>query len=105
MNDYLFRVSILTYPEGSVEPVYHPGEDDCDQRVPVPGWAPPGWQPDANYVEKLGTSEFVWPSTQKVYRSYSGALKRARLIESFGAKAVIERSNTRWLEAHPVRDG
>ncbi|AEF34761.1 gp49 [Mycolicibacter sinensis] len=41
----------------------------------------------------LGTSEFVWPTTNKIYRSRSTAKKRAELIESFGATAAIERSS------------
>jgi hypothetical protein len=105
MNDYLFRVSILTYPEGSVESVNHPGEDDCEQWVPVPGWAPPGWQPDTDFVKEFGTPQFVWPSTNQTYRSYAGAEKRATLLKSYGATVVIERTITRWLEVDPVRDG
>jgi hypothetical protein len=105
MNDYLFRVSILTYPEGSVEPVCHPGEGDRLQWVPVPGWAPPGWQPDADFIKEFGTPEFVWPSTNTTYRSHAGAEKRATLLKSYGATVVIERTVTRWLEVDPVRDG
>jgi len=105
MNENLWRVRITEYPVGSVEPVYRPGEDDHVQWVPVRGWAPPGWQPTAAYIREFGTAEFVWPSTLKIYRSHSGAKKRAKLLKSFGATVLIERSTTLWLEVHPIRDG
>ncbi|QNJ91187.1 hypothetical protein HZU40_23630 [Mycolicibacterium fluoranthenivorans] len=60
--------------------------------VPVPGWAPPGWEPDEQYVRRNRTSEFRWPSTDYWYRSRSGARRRARLIESYGATVTIEES-------------
>jgi hypothetical protein len=59
----------------------------------VPGWRPPGWRPVGEYTRILGTEEFVWPVTNKVYGSQTTAKKRAALLESFGATAVVERSS------------
>ncbi|WP_261899388.1 hypothetical protein [Mycobacterium marinum] len=41
----------------------------------------------------MGTDEFVWPVTNKVYGSRSTAQKRADLLESYGATAIVERSS------------
>lgn len=62
-------------------------------QIPTPGWQPPGWRPEGNYTEIMGTAEFVWPVTNKVYGSQSTAKKRADLLESYGATAVVERSS------------
>ena len=86
---YLYRVRVTSFPEGSHEPNQH----DPDFLEPVEGWAPPGWRPEGRYVELLGTSDFVWPVTNKTYHSRSTAKRRADLLESYGATAVIERSN------------
>lgn len=86
---HLYRVRVISFPAGS----HRPCEDDGDLLEPVAGWAPPGWRPEGRYVELLGTSDFVWPVTNKVYHSRSTAKKRADLLESFGATAVVERSS------------
>lgn len=93
--DYLYRVRVLKYPAGAFEPVgpVDPEFPEDNEWVPVPGWAPPGWRPEGRYVELLGTSEFVWPVTNKVYQSRTTAKKRADLLESYGATAVVERSS------------
>lgn len=93
MTNYLYRVRITEYPDGAAHPVCDFGSDEVEHWEPVPGWAPPGWKPEGNYTRMLGTSEFVWPTTNKIYRSRSTAKKRAELIESFGATAAIERSS------------
>lgn len=96
MSDYLYRVRVTEYPEGAFEPEY-PGSDDM---VPVPGWAPPGWQPEGRYIQILGTKDFIWPVTNKEYRSRSTARKRADLLERYGATVVVERSSRiTWPEA------
>lgn len=89
-GSYLYRVRIVEYPEGSHEEVDYGGEIWSE---PVPGWRPPGWRPVGNYTEIMGTGEFVWPVTNKVYGSRGTAQKRADLLESYGAKAVVERSS------------
>ena len=89
-GSYLYRVRIVSYPEGSYEDVDYAGEIWSE---PVPGWRPPGWRPVGDYTQIMGTDEFVWPVTNQVYASRSTAKKRADLIESFGATAVVERSS------------
>jgi hypothetical protein len=88
-GDYLYRVRVTSYPQGSYEAVDPEGE----YWEPVPGWSPPGWRPVGQYVEIMGTSEFVWPVTNKVYGSQTTAKKRAALLESYGATALVERSS------------
>lgn len=45
------------------------------------------------YTQIMGTDEFVWPVTNKVYGSRSTAEKRRKLLESYGATAVVEQSS------------
>lgn len=93
-GEYLYRVRVTRYPDGAFEPIeIDPDHPEDAIWIPVPGWAPPGWRPGGRYVEILGTSEFVWPVTNKVYASQSTAKKRADLLESYGATAVVERSS------------
>ncbi|CAM3429515.1 hypothetical protein [Tsukamurella hominis] len=89
--DYLYRVVVTAYPEGSLE--VDPSDPTGDTLIPREGWAPPGWRPEGRYVEMLGTSDFVWPVTNKTYMSRSTAKKRADLLISCGATAHVERSN------------
>jgi len=89
-GDYLYRVRVTSYPEGAWESI---GDPEADMWIPTPGWRPPGWRPQGEYVRLHGTDEFVWPTTSHVWASYSTAKKRANLIESFGAIAVVERSS------------
>lgn len=88
-GDYLYRVRVTSYPEGSFMCVHEPS----DLWEPTPGWQPPGWRPVGNYTEIMGTHEFVWPVTNKVYGSQSTAKQRAKLLESYGATAIVERSS------------
>lgn len=64
---YVYRLDVL-YPEGSN----------------APGWEPPGWEPDNPEYEEA----FRWPAV-RLYLSRSGALARAKLLESYGAKVQI----------------
>lgn len=88
-GEHLYRVRVLAYPEGAFECI----NEDADIWIPTPGWQPPGWRPVGNYTEIMGTSEFIWPVTNKVYGSRSTAKKRADLLESYGATAVVEQSS------------
>jgi len=101
MTTHLYRVHITRYPDGAAHRIYHADGEKAWELVP--GWAPPGWTPEGNYTKMLGTSEFVWPSTKQIYRSRSTAKKRAELIESFGATAVIERSSRINWEGWPTK--
>ncbi|MEU9516826.1 hypothetical protein [Micromonospora sp. NPDC048169] len=91
MKHYLYRVQIVEYPEGALlENPHYPGH-----LIENPGWQPEGWAPDEEWVERYGRHtgrDFYWPSTRREWRSRSSAMKRKQLIESYGAKAIIQRS-------------
>ena len=89
-GDFLYRVRVTSYPAESHHEVDYGGELVTE---PVAGWQPPGWRPEGNYAEIMGTADFVWPVTNRVYGSRSTAAKRARLLESYGATAIVERSS------------
>lgn len=89
-GDFLYRVRVTGYPEGSWEQI---GDPEADMWIPTPGWRPPGWRPVGNYTQIMGTDEFVWPVTNQVYGSRSTATKRKKLLESYGATAVVEQSS------------
>ncbi|MFC9768961.1 hypothetical protein [Rhodococcus jostii] len=55
-------------------------------------WTPAGWHPDEEYVRIFGTEQFVWPSVRKFYLVRSTAVRRALLLESYGAKVRLLRS-------------
>lgn len=94
-GDYLYRVRVTRYPVGAFELVTTVNPDHPEDGVwmAVPGWQPPGWRPVGNYTQIMGTSEFIWPVTNKTYGSRSTAQKRAKLLESYGATVVVERSS------------
>lgn len=93
MTDYLYRVRIIAYPEGArVLGQFFLPEDQKWYWMPLVGWAPPGWTSSSRYRNTLGGKDFSWPSTNTVYRSLGAARRRARLLESFGASVVIDRS-------------
>ncbi|WP_343466392.1 hypothetical protein AAI421_14660 [Rhodococcus aetherivorans] len=91
MTDYLYRVVITKMPEGSTYDVELPDGEVFTELVE--GWAPAGWKPEGNYVEILGTTDFVWPTTNKEYRSRPTAKKRADLLRRYGAECVVQRSS------------
>lgn len=86
---YLYRARVVAYPDGS-----HRGHTWLGEEWPVPNenWAPPGWEPSSEYIDRFGTTLFIWPKSGHEYKSRSGAKKRAALLESYGATVVIERS-------------
>ena len=88
-GDYLYRVTVTSYPEGAFTCL----NEDADIWIPTPGWQPNGWRPVGNYTEIMGTSEFIWPVTSHVYGARSTAEKRRKLLESYGATTVVERSS------------
>lgn len=89
-GDYLYRVRVTSYPEGSWEQI---GDPEADLWIPTPGWQPPGWRPVGDYVRLHGTDEFIWPTTTHVWGSATTAKRRVKLFESFGATAIVERSS------------
>ena len=100
MNAYLYRVRITSYPEGAFLP-----DEDCATcvvcslaeqcRVLNRDWAPEGWAPDEEWVERFGKDTgdaFFWPKTDREYRSRSTATRLRKLLESYGATAIVQRS-------------
>lgn len=88
---YLYRVQMVEYPEGALKRSTY----DPDHLYVNPNWEPEGWAPDEEWVERFGRgtgADFFWPSTDKEWRSRSSAARRKELIESYGAKCIIQRS-------------
>ncbi len=89
MSDYLYRVVIIEYPKGALIPSSY----DSDTLYEDPEWEPEGWDPDETWIERFGSERFFWPSTAKEYKSRSGAMERKKLVESYGAKCIVQRSS------------
>lgn len=81
MTFHIWALSV-SYPDGSDEP----------------GWAPPGWQPDSDYVTRFHTAEFYWPSVRSAYLSRSSAVRRANLLEKYGAAVRLLRAEPKFEE-------
>lgn len=88
MSDYLYRVVIIEYPKGALVPSMY----DPDTLIEDPDWEPEGWEATDEWIERFAHDRFFWPSTYKEYKSRSGAMARKRLIESYGAKCIVQRS-------------
>ncbi|SDT83716.1 hypothetical protein [Gordonia westfalica] len=88
---YLYRVAITSYPEGAL--TFYTDDTGEEFGYPNPDWEPEGWDPDPGYIAQFGSRRFHWPSTKREYKSLSSAKSRAKLIESYGATAVVERSS------------
>lgn len=94
---YLYRARVIAYPEGSHAAHKHLGES---WPVPVAGWTPPGWEPTAEYIERFGTLDFIWPTVGRQFKNRAAVKRRVELLESFGATAVVERSSRiTWPES------
>lgn len=90
MSEYLWRVQIVGMPEDALLS-YTTSDGETDTFLDDE-WSPDGWAPTAEYVERMGTGRFIWPTTNKTWKSRSSAAERARLLESFGATVVVQRS-------------
>lgn len=96
MSYYLYRVQITSMPRGST------WEEELPDGETIGGidedWVPPGWEPNEEWTARHG-GNFFWPSTRREYKSRSAAKARARLIESFGATCIVQRSSAiEWPE-------
>ncbi|RLP70063.1 hypothetical protein D9V30_05195 [Mycetocola reblochoni] len=93
----LFRVEIISYPEGARGEVYVDPIDGEEYRGLNPDWQPDGWLQNLDdrreWKERHGHTGFFWPSDRYTYGSHSGARARARLIESYGATTRIVASD------------
>jgi hypothetical protein len=92
VKHYLYRVRIAKYPEGALRPTSY-----CPDLMEInPDWEPEGWDPHPRWVALYGRdtgSSFFWPSTEREWRSRASARRLQRLLESYGATAVIQRSS------------
>lgn len=89
-SQHLYRVQIVAYPKGALIT----DEMDPEWADPDPSWQPEGWDPSEAWIEICGrgSRDFFWPSTYREYRSRSSAVRRKKLIESFGATCIVQRS-------------
>lgn len=81
MNEYVWKLDV-EYPEGSQD----------DEGRFVDDWEPEGWNPSERYILQYATEEFHWPTVRRFYLSRSAAVDRALLLESYGAKVRLLRS-------------
>ncbi|WP_280320178.1 hypothetical protein [Nocardia wallacei] len=89
-SQFLYRVQIVEYPEGAL--ITDENDPRCGE--PDPDWKPEGWDPEEYWIDThgRGSANFFWPSTYKEWRSRGPAVARKALIESYGAKAIVQRS-------------
>ena len=85
MRDYVWKLDV-EYPADSYYEHEYLGE------VLNPNWSPSNWDPDDEYVSRFGTEQFIWPSVRRYYLSRSCAVDRANLLEFYGAKVRLLRS-------------
>lgn len=85
MRDYVWQLEV-EYP---AEAYY---EHPFMGRVLDPTWRPAAWVADDEYVSRFGSEAFVWPSVRRFYLSRSSAVRRANLLESYGAQVRLLRS-------------
>lgn len=85
MPDYVWRLDVK-YPE----------EAYCEHkymgRILNPRWSPANWAPDSDYISHFGTEQFVWPVVRRFYLSRTSAVNRANLLEFYGARVRLMRS-------------
>ena len=93
VTNHVYRVRITAYPHGAcvLTQPFLPCSDKW-YWMPVAGWEPPGWTPSPRYRNTVGGHRFSWPNTNTVFHTRAAAVRRARLIESFGASVVIYQS-------------
>lgn len=83
MKDYVWQLAV-EYP---AEAYYEHASQVLD-----PDWKPKGWEPNEEYESRFGTEQFIWPAVRRFYLSRSSAVNRANLLESYGARARLMRS-------------
>ena len=96
MRDYVWQLEV-TYPEESYYD--HPFMG----RTLDPSWTPANWMADEEYVERFGTEDFIWPAVRRFYLSRSSAVDRANLLEYYGARVQLMRSQPLEFEARDYK--
>lgn len=88
MNQYVWALSV-EYPDAA----YRQDERDRELFGDLdPNWKPEDWNPDEDYLERYGDDDFRWPKVERIYRSRDAAVRRAQLLERYGAIVKLLRS-------------
>ena len=94
MSGEMYRTQIVEYPEFEDYTAW----DDRGLYGENTGrrweeWSRPvGWEPSDDYMEHYRTNKFFEPNTDRWYKSRSSAGDRARLLNSMGYVAIVQRS-------------
>lgn len=72
-------------------------------------WEPEGWLADPvdreEWIARYDSARFFWPKADKIYFTRGTARKRAKLLESYGAKVtIIESEPIVWLTPERIRE-
>lgn len=88
----MYRAQIIEQPEWEEYLAF----DDKPRYPGQPGqelWhRPVGWEASPDYIERFGTDKFFEPNTDRWYKSRSGAKARVDLLNSYGYRAIVQRS-------------
>ena len=98
-NDYVWRLDV-EYPADALY-----GDDAAPWYAGClrADWAPKGWDPSGEYIDRFKTERFIWPTVRKFYLSRSAAVDRAHLLESYGARVRLLRSAPLMFEERPFK--
>lgn len=89
ISQTLYRVQIVEYPEFEE---YYAWDKRHVEHSGIPWERPVGWEPTPDYTERFQTDKFFEPSTDKWYKSRSSAAERAKLLNSMGYVAIVQKS-------------
>lgn len=96
MRDYVWQLDV-EYPKDAYYD--HPFLG----HILDPDWKPKGWEPDGEYESRFGTEQFIWPVVRRFYVTRSVAVNRANLLESFGARVRLMRSQALEFDERPYK--
>ena len=96
MRDYVWQLEV-EYPDAAYYEHLYMG------RILNPEWSPANWEADGEYVSRFGTEKFVWPSVRRFYLSRSSAVNRANLLEFYGARVRLMRSQRLEFAERPFK--
>ena len=91
MRDYVWQLKVEYPAEAYYEHPYM-------GRTLDPSWEPANWEADDEYQDRFGTEQFIWPSVRRYYLSRSSAVDRANLLEYYGARVRLMRSQAMEFE-------
>ena len=91
MPDYVWQLEVTYPPEAYYDHPYMGRSLD-------PNWAPANWEADDAYQYRFGTEKFIWPAVRRFYLSRSSAVDRANLLEYYGARVRLMRSQSLQFE-------